>query len=80
MKDKFDDLTKAEQVIQILKFGEKIDQRISKDYDINLFQIDNCFAEIWYHHNTNSIVKAKIVDNESVLNNYPKMIGLPEIN
>ncbi len=80
MKDKFDDLTKAERVIQILKFGEKLDQRKSKDYDISLFQIDNVFAELWYHHNTNSIVKANIVDNESVLSHYPKMVHLPEIH
>lgn len=80
MKDKFDDLTKVERVIQILKFGEKLDQRISMDYDISLFQIENYFAELWYHHDTNSIVKAKIVDNESVLINYPKMVHLPKIN
>lgn len=80
MNDKFDDLTKAERVIQILKFGEKLDQRISKGYDISLFQINNVFAELYYHHNSNSIVKAKIIDNESVLNHYPKMVHLPDIH
>ncbi|NOY51129.1 MAG: hypothetical protein GXO88_11290 [Chlorobi bacterium] len=80
MKKKFIESTKAERVIQILQQGEKLGNRYTKGFDIVLFLLDDFFTELWYHENTPSIVKAKIIENEVVLKLYPDLVELSRIN
>ena len=80
IKKEFSELTKAERAVMLLKSGEKLSLRNDLGFDINLFLLDDLFAELWYHENTNKIVKAEIVETDFLLINYPDLVNIPQIN
>ena len=80
IKKEFFDLTKAERAVTLLKSGNKMSGRNKSGYDIFLFLLEDFFAELWYHENTNRIVKVEAVENELILKNYPDLINIPQIS
>ena len=80
IKEEFVELTKAERAVLLLNTGEKISSRNNDGFDIVLVLIDNLFAELWYHENTDKIVRVEIIEIEMVLNNYPELVNSSFIN
>lgn len=74
LKKEFVELTKAERAVLLLNSGEKVSKRNKSGFDVVLVLIDNLFAELWYHENTNKIVKVEIIENELILHTYPELI------
>jgi hypothetical protein len=80
LKKEFVELTKAEKVVLLLKSGKMLSRRNKSGFDLVLMLFDNIFAELWYHENTNKIVKVEIVEKELILVNYPELINLSHVS
>jgi hypothetical protein len=80
IKKEFFELTKAERAVILLKSGSKMSGRNMSGFDIFLFLLEDFFAELWYHENTNRIVKIEVVENDLILQNYPDLIDMPQIS
>jgi len=69
-KKEFEDLTKTEQVLKLIRDGKEISYREKGNYDIHLYALSDIFVELWYQKNTKKIMKVKVTEPESVVKNY----------
>lgn len=76
MKEDFIKLTKGERAVMLLKSGEKFSKRSQNGMDIVLYQMDDFFAEISYQEQSSKIIEVGLIEQESILSNYPGLFDL----
>ncbi|MFA5416857.1 MAG: hypothetical protein WC341_00225 [Bacteroidales bacterium] len=63
-------LTKTEQIILVLKSGEKLMTRCNKEFSIHLYLLGNLFVELWYEADSPKIVKTQLLSEENVISDF----------
>jgi len=66
----FDNLTKTEQIVMVIKSGKQLISRKENEYAIKLFLLNGLFIEVWYEGNTTKIVKVKSTNKDSITKKY----------
>lgn len=66
----FDNLTKTEQIVMVIKSGKQLISRKENEYAIELFLLNGLFIEVWYEGNTTKIVKVKSTNKDSITKKY----------
>ncbi len=68
-KKSFNELTKTEQVVMVIKSDNKLLARQDEEYFIQLYLVSNLFVEIWYESNKTTILKISTPSNENIVQN-----------
>ena len=69
----FQNLTKTEQVVMVMRLGKEILTRDSDEYTVHLYLLSNIFIEVWYEEEANKIIKLNTTDKQEIINNYGEM-------
>lgn len=66
----FQNLTKTEQVVIVMRLGKELLTRVSDDFTIHLYLLPNIFIEVWYEAETNKIIKLNTTNKQEIIKNY----------
>ena len=69
----FQNLTKTEQVVLMLRIGKELITRVSDNFSVHLYIMSNIFIEVWYDTKTNVIIKLNTTNKQDIVKNYGKM-------
>ncbi len=69
----FQNLTKTEQVVMVMRLGKELLTRTSDKFTIHLYLLSNIFIEVWYEEEDNKIVKLNTTNKQDIINNYGEM-------
>jgi hypothetical protein len=69
----FQNLTKTEQVVMVMRLGRELLTRISDNHSIHLYLLSNIFVEVWYEKETDKIIKLNTIDKQDIIQNYGEM-------
>ncbi len=69
----FQNLTKTEQVVMVMRLGKELLTRASDKFTIHLYLLSNIFIEVWYEEEDNKIVKLNTTNKQDIINNYGEM-------
>jgi len=66
----FQDLTKTEQVVMVMRLGKELLTRTSENFTIHLYLLSNIFVEVWYEEESNKIMKLNTTNKKDIIDNY----------
>ena len=69
----FQNLTKTEQVVMVMRLGKELLTRASDKFTIHLYLLSNIFIEVWYEEETNKIIKLNTTNKQDIITNYGEM-------
>ena len=66
----FQNLTKTEQVVMVMRLGKELLTRNSDNFLIHLYLLSNIFIEVWYEKESNKIIKLNTTNKQDIIDNY----------
>ena len=77
-KKSFSQLTKTEKVVMVMKSGNEIMTRKTKNNLVHLYSLSGLLIEIWYNKSKSAITKVLVTNDDLVVENYSRISDIIE--